>query len=185
MNARLQMLCFTLLLLFSATQVFSTDLKALEQNLSDSLISTKITARFAENKLLNPLKIHVSTELGVVTLSGHVDSKAAYIQALRIAKDVSGVKDIDSEDLIIKKVNTALADALITAKIETSILKAKVFDDESIPLVGINASTNNGTVTLDGFLDSETAISAVIKRASAVRGVKKIISHLEVKKATA
>ena len=142
------------------------------------------TARYAENKRLNPFKITVSTENGVVSLTGNVSDKKAYVKALRIARETSGVKDIDCENLNVRKVNTALTDTMITAKIEASVLKAKVFDEDSIPLAGINAETNNGIVTLKGELPDEAAASAIIKRASAVHGVKKIISRLQVKKAS-
>jgi hyperosmotically inducible protein len=181
MAGKLQTIITTILFTIAFT-VKAADFKSLEQDLSDSIVTTKITAQYTESKLLNPFKISVSTENGIVTLTGHVDNKKAYIKALQIAKQTKGVKDVDSDELIIKKVNTQLTDALITAKVEASVLKAKVFDDESIPLIGINASTENGTVALSGKLKSEHAISSIIKRASAVHGVKKIISHLELTK---
>ena len=80
----------------------------------------------------------------------------------------------------IKQVNTALTDAYITAKIETSILAAKLFEDESIPLVGINASTENGIVTITGHVIKQKSIDIIIARAQQVHGVKKIISNLTV-----
>jgi hyperosmotically inducible protein len=64
--------------------------------------------------------------------------------------------------------------------VEAAILKAKVLDDESIPLVGINAKTDNGAVTLSGNVKKNTSIMAIVKRVSAVQGVKKIISTLHV-----
>ena len=79
-----------------------------------------------------------------------------------------------------QQVNTALTDAYITAKIETAILAAKIFEDESIPLVGINASTNNGTVTITGNVHKQSSIDIIIARANKVHGVKKIISNLNV-----
>ncbi|KTD08036.1 BON domain-containing protein [Legionella jamestowniensis] len=158
------------------------NLKEFEQEFSDSVITTKITAKFTKNRHLNPLKIYVSTENGVVSLRGHVKDRQAFVDALRLAKMTKGVKEVDTDELIIKQVNTAFTDAYITTKVEAAVLKAKVFDDESIPLVGINATTTNGTVTLSGHLKQEKAISAIIKRVAAVRGVKKIISNLEVDK---
>ncbi|KTC77867.1 BON domain-containing protein [Legionella brunensis] len=158
------------------------NLKDFEQEFSDSVITTKITAKFTKNRNLNPLKIYVSTKDGIVTLKGHVKDRQAFVDALKLAKMTKGVKEVDSEELIIKQVNTAFTDAYITAKVETAVLKAKVFDDESIPLVGINATTSNGTVTLSGNLKQEKAISAIIKRVTAVHGVKKIISRLQVDK---
>lgn len=154
------------------------DLKTIEQDISDAVITAKITASFTRNTLLNPLKIKVSTENGIVTISGHVKNKKAFIEALRIASNTKGVKTVETENLDIKKVNTAFTDAYITAKVEAAILKAKVLDDESIPLVGINATTNNGVVKLTGTVKSDKSIAAILKRVSAVKGVKKIISRL-------
>ena len=98
----------------------------------------------------------------------------------RLAKDTKGVKSVETDDLEIKRVNTALTDAYITAKIETAVLKAKVLDDESIPLVGINATTVNGVVTMTGEVKATKSIDAILKRANAVHGVKKIISNLRI-----
>ena len=157
-----------------------SNLEEIERNIEDSVITTKITAKFAKNHILNPLKIHVSTDNGVVTLSGYIKNKEGFINALRLAKSTKGVKAVETDDLIIKQINTSLTDAYITAKVEAAVLKAKVFDDESIPIVGINASTSNGTVTLSGEVKKNKSIVAIIKRVNDVRGVKKIISRLKV-----
>ncbi|WP_028388563.1 BON domain-containing protein [Legionella fairfieldensis] len=157
-------------------------MQELEQQLSDSVITTKIKAKYTKKRDLNPLKISVSTKDGVVTLKGYVKNKQALVDALKLAKVTAGVKRVEADDLLIKQVNTALTDTYITAKVEAAILKAKVFDDESIPLVGINASTINGAVTLSGKVKQDKSIIAIIKRVSAIRGVKKIISQLQVDK---
>lgn len=166
---------------FLLIQGNASSLKEIEQNLSDTIITTKITTQFTKNVLLNPLKISVSTEQGQVTLRGHVKNKEAFVAALRLAKDTKGVTSVNTENLDIKHVNTALTDAYITTKVEAAVLEAKVFDDESIPLVGINATTINGVVTLTGEVKQSKSITAILKRAYAVRGVKKIISNLHVK----
>jgi hyperosmotically inducible protein len=159
----------------------ASNLKGLEQNLSDTVITTKITAQFTENKNLNPLKIFVDTKNGVVTLSGFVKDKHAFVDALRIAKNTKGVKTVQANELDIKKVNTAFTDAFITARVETAVLKAKVLDDESIPLVGINAKTVNGVVTLSGQVHNAQALAYILERVNAIQGVKKIITNLKVK----
>jgi hyperosmotically inducible periplasmic protein len=156
------------------------NLKELEQEIGDSVITTKITTKFTKDTHLNPLKIFVNTDHGVVTLRGHVRDKEAFISALRIAKGVKGVRRVEADDLEIKQVNTAFTDAYITTKIEAAVLKAKILDDESIPLVGINATTNNGVVTLSGKLKNSNSIPFLLKRALAVKGVKQVISKLEV-----
>lgn len=172
---------FASFLVLAAGPLHAADLQHIEQQISDSLITTKITAQYTESKNLNPLKISVSTDKGSVKLSGHVKNKEAFIEALRLAVSTKGVTCVDTEDLQIKRVNTLFTDAYITAKAEAAVLKAKVLDDDSIPLVGINASTTNGVVTLSGDIKHHSSITAIIKRVSALHGVKKVITHLKVK----
>jgi len=173
---------FAIGLMFTVTSLHATDVKTLEHDISDAVITTKITTKITENKNLNPLKITVSTDHGVVTLTGNVKDKHAFVEALRLAKKTQGVQSIDAEALNIKDVNTSVTDAYITAKVEAAVLKAKVLDDESIPLVGINASTSNGVVTLSGAVTNNDAIAPLIKRILAVHGVKQVVSHLHISK---
>ena len=167
--------------IFFINQLQANNLQKIEQDISDSLITAKITAKFAENTHLNPLKISISTDHGIVRLDGYVTNKEALIDALRIAKNTAGVTSVHAGNLHIKKVNSKLTDAFITAEVETAVLKAKVLDDESIPLVGINATTTNGVVTLSGNVASAQSIASIIKRVNELRGVKKIITKLQIK----
>jgi hyperosmotically inducible protein len=160
----------------------ATHIKHLENELSDSMITTKITSKLTESKNLNPLKITVSTDHHIVTLSGHVKNRAAMREALHLAKTTQGVQAVHAKDLHIKRINTSIADAYITTKVEGAILKAKILDDESIPLVGIKASTNNGVVTLSGEVKNSHSIAPLLKRIVAVKGVTQVVSHLHVAK---
>ncbi|HAT6335822.1 TPA: BON domain-containing protein [Legionella pneumophila] len=171
-------------LIFVTSTFYASNLLEIEQEVSDSVITAKITAKFAESRHLNPLKISIDTEKGIVTLSGYAPDKQAFIDALQIAKNTKGVKAVHAKDLHIKKVNTAFTDAFITAEVETAVLKAKILDDESIPLVGINASTTNGEVTLSGHVKSARSIAAIIKRVNEIPGVKKIVTNLEIQENT-
>lgn len=166
---------------FSIGQLHANELEHLEQEVSDSYITTKITAKFAKNKSLNPLKISISTEKGVVTLKGYAPDKESFVNALSLAKNTKGVQSVNANDLHIKKVNTVFIDAFITAEVETAVLKAKILDDESIPLVGVNAETTNGVVTLSGQVKNSSSVAYIIKRVSSVSGVKKIVSLLTTK----
>jgi hyperosmotically inducible periplasmic protein len=168
--------------LFTVNVLHAADIKKLESNFSDSMITTKITTKYTENKNLNPLKITVKTNHGVVYLDGYVKDKAAMVEALRLAKTTHGVQSIQARKLKIKRVNTSFTDAYITTKVEGAILKTKILDDDSIPLVGIKATTNNGTVTLSGELKNSQSIKPLLKRILAVKGVKQIVSHLQVAK---
>ena len=173
-------LILSAILMFFISCGHTTDLKHIEQEVSDSVITAKITAKITKNKNLNPLKISVSTLNGTVTLNGYVKDKQAFVDALRLTVATQGVKVVNTDNLEIRRVNTAFTDTYITAKVEAAVLTAKVLDDESIPLVGINAKTTNGVVTLSGDVKNGTSIMAILNRVNAVQGVKKIVSTLRV-----
>jgi len=175
-------LASTLFFSLNQTQAATSTGKSPDQN--DVTITSKITTQFAEKSSLNPSKITIFTQKGIVKLSGEVKDKQTLIDAFWLARTTKGVKLVDIDDLEIKRANTTLSDAYITAKVETAVLKAKILDDESIPLVGINATTANGIVTLTGEVKHGKSITAILKRANAVHGVKKIISSLHVKEIT-
>lgn len=170
----------TLIILLSFNTAHTADLKRIEEKISDSVITTKLTAKFTKDMQLNPFKIYVSTHDGHVTLRGHVRDTAAYLEALRLAKLTKGVKSVDVKQLEIKPVNTGFTDAYITAKVQAALLKAKILDDESIPLVSINATTSNGEVTLSGKVKRKESIDMIIKRVQLIQGVKRVVSRLVV-----
>jgi hyperosmotically inducible periplasmic protein len=160
----------------------SAGIQQIKQRMNDALITTVIKGKITKDKNLNPLNISVSTQKGLVTLKGHVKNKQSFVDTLRTATSTKGVKSINASDLEIKQINSAFTDAYITTKIEAAILEAKVIDDESIPIVGINATTENGVVTISGTVSSTKSIVVILKRVNNLSGVKKIISNLEVKK---
>ncbi len=171
---------FFLFFIFGLTNVYATDMHNLEQRWSDTVITTKIKTQFTKNVHLNPLKISVKTRNGVVSLKGHAKNNAAFVAALRVVSDTQGVRAIDTTNFDIKSVNSSFTDAYITAKVEAAILEAKVFDDESIPLVGINTTTNNGIVTLTGAVNHQHAMTVILRRTHHIRGVKKIKSYVQI-----
>lgn len=67
---------------------------------SDSAITAKVKAAFISNKLSG---ISVTTDLGVVDLSGSVATEELRQQATRIASGVDGVRGVDYAGLSIEK----------------------------------------------------------------------------------
>ena len=63
----------------------------------DSVITTKIKSKLAAQHLASLAHIHVDTDQnGVVWLSGSAHNQDAVAQAVSIARDTEGVKDIKS-----------------------------------------------------------------------------------------
>lgn len=63
----------------------------------DAMITTMVKAALIEDKQVQSLKISVSTEKGVVKLSGTVPSADAGKRVLHLVARVQGVKDVKSE----------------------------------------------------------------------------------------
>jgi hyperosmotically inducible periplasmic protein len=158
----------------------ATSFEKIGQEIDDSVITTKIKAEYTKESLLNPFKISVTTNKGIVHLDGYVDNKKAYAKAIDIATNTHGVDKVDAKKLLIKKVNTRLTDAYITTKAEATILKTKIAKDESIPLVGIKVTTKNGVITLTGKVKKASSIDTLINAIKKINGVKQVISKIEV-----
>ena len=65
----------------------------------DAWITTKVKSEFAANKGVKATDITVSTNEGVVTLSGNVATTKEKTRATAIAKKVKGVKSVDTSGL--------------------------------------------------------------------------------------
>lgn len=80
-------------------------MQEVKKALSDTEITTKVKAKFLEEKLIDKenvaaFKVHVKTKKGVVHLSGKVTEQAQADNAVKFAKEVEGVKDVKSTIVI-------------------------------------------------------------------------------------
>lgn len=82
--------------------------KSSEQPLSDSFITAKIKGLFLREKLFTNTdipfwEIKVDTRDGIVYLAGTADSKEQAANAVKLAKEIDGVKQVNSSISILKK----------------------------------------------------------------------------------
>lgn len=71
------------------------------KDVADSWITTKVKSTYLYSNNINGSDIEVSTAGGVVTLSGKVDSGAERDLAIELAKNIRGVKSVQSKNLSI------------------------------------------------------------------------------------
>ena len=71
--------------------------EATGQAFDDATITGKVKADFIEDPLTKGRDISVTTKLGVVYLSGSVDSREQRAEAVRVAKAVPGVRRVDNQ----------------------------------------------------------------------------------------
>jgi hyperosmotically inducible periplasmic protein len=67
------------------------------EKIDDSILTAKVKTALIENSDTKAHQINVETKLGVVQLSGFVDSAAAKNAATSVARSVTGVKDVKNE----------------------------------------------------------------------------------------
>ncbi|MEO7729138.1 MAG: BON domain-containing protein [Burkholderiales bacterium] len=80
------------------THTDKTMTQSVKENVGDAVITTKIKAEFAKDKMVSAMHIKVDTDdKGVVTLSGNAKSKAESDQAVRIARDTKGVTSVKND----------------------------------------------------------------------------------------
>ena len=75
----------------------SADSKKEHSVISDAMITTKIKAELAKDKMVSATRIHVDTDNGVVTLGGTAKSKAEADHAAALAKGVDGVASVKND----------------------------------------------------------------------------------------
>ncbi len=67
--------------------------------MSSTLLTGKVKSSFLLSRNLRALDISVSTENGIVTLEGTVDSHEAHALAVEMAKNIRGVKEVKADAL--------------------------------------------------------------------------------------
>lgn len=154
--------------------------KSINKSISDSIITTAVKAKIALNKILNPFDIKVQTSKGVVTLSGNVNSKTAYAEAITVTQSVEDVKAIEAKNLTVNDSKTPLTDLEITAKIRGKLLQNKLFNKTQIGKLNFSIETRNRIVYLNGKVESKAIKDNLLKIIHSVNGMKDIKDLLKV-----
>lgn len=68
-----------------------------EQFMDDTAITAKIKGEYLINDKVKSFDIHVETNNGVVTLTGTVDNQANKSEVEQIARNIKGVKSVNSQ----------------------------------------------------------------------------------------
>ena len=165
---------------------------------SDSGITTKVKAKMVADDTVKAHEINVTTRDHVVTLSGEVGTTAAKDQAIQIARQTDGVRDVvdqltiketaptsglpsDNPDFSDRARGTAseagakMSDASITAAV-----KSKLLADTMVSGLKIDVDTENGIVTLKGPVKTQAEAKQAEKLAKETKGVERVIVELKV-----
>lgn len=145
--------------------------------LEDGWLATKVQAQYFADRDVKARFINVSADDGVVTLRGRVDDENARDQAVTIARNTDGVREVRDQLLVGPPTDSreARENAWITTQIQ-----ARYFSNPSIAGREIDVSTHDGVVTLSGRVDSDAEKADAVAVARGVEGVTRVDDRLVV-----
>lgn len=166
---------------------------------TDAGVTASVKSKLAADDTVKAYEINVDTQNHVVTLSGDVQSSAAKDQALRLARETQGVREVvdkltvsdtaptsgmlDKPDLGDRAAATAdKAGAAVTDAAITSAVKTKLLADPDVGGLKIDVDTAAGVVTLTGTVASRAEANQALTIARGTEGVKSAVDKLTVKK---
>jgi hyperosmotically inducible protein len=131
---------------------------------TDSSITSWVNEALRHDPLVPASEISVSTQEGVVTLSGRVDNLAAKNRVDRQASKIRGVREVLNE---LNVAPSPLSDADIVYAVRRRIL-----NNATIVSQGIVVTSVDGSVTIQGEVANWSEAEEAALLASAVAGVK-------------
>ena len=109
---------------------------------TDAGVTTKVKAQLAADEMVKAYKVNVDTREHVVTLTGEVENLAAKEQAVRIARNTEGVRDVVDD---LKIVGTS---GTIEGTINDDTVEIKIEDDTG----GLRENINDGAKKVGGAI---------------------------------
>jgi len=170
----------------SNTKSDESDFRSKVNNAS---LAAKVKFNLLWNKDTSGLNIDVDVENGVANLKGTVASQAEKDLAVKLAQNTSGVKKVNSSLKVSSKndkgqvnktfenAKETVSDFWITTKAEALLLY-----DKNTDFLDIDASTENGVVTLTGSVTSKEKKDYAVSLVENMVHVKKVIDRLKVEK---
>ena len=151
--------------------------KTVAETFTDSAILTKATKVLVKNNQDGRFsQINLSVYDGRVLLVGY-SSKKAYVQeAMKLVWSINNVSEVINEvsyDVADKHQNH-FKDFALLANIKTQI----IWNDD-LKAKDVNITIYNGRIYILGNADNEDKLKAIAEISSSVKGVKKVISHIQ------
>jgi len=165
----------------SAGEKIDSSMNKVGNFMDDSAITAKVKAALVDHDSIKSTDISVETDKAVVTLSGFVESQAQAEEAVKVTKQVEGVKSV-SDKLHVRDGKDSSVKGYAGDTATTSEIKAKLLADDIVPARKVKVETTDGVVQLSGTVDSQAQIERAESISKAVDGVKSVKNDLKVNK---
>ena len=148
--------------------------------IDDSVLTSKVKVGLIDDPITKAGQINVETYRGVVQLGGFVDNAQQKEQATKVARSVTGVKEVRN-DLRISTKPAATTGQDFDDSMLTASVKTKLTEDSTTKAHQINVGTEKGVVQLTGFVDSTNMKTRAGELARSVDGVQAVRNDLEIR----
>ena len=171
---------------------------------SDPGITTAVKTRLAADDTVKAYQIDVDTDEGVVTLSGAVETPFAKEQALLVARQTDGVRDVVDRMTVDPGAAATTGDltegaretageigeeareagertaAVTTDAAVTSAVKTRFLADAAVSALRIDVDTKDSVVTLNGTVSTKAEAERAVSVARDTTGVSRVVDNLRV-----
>lgn len=143
---------------------------------NDLRIKTLINEKWLSYKVDTFAKLNTTVDQGRVLITGVVQNPDDRVEAVRLAWQVKGVKQVINEIRVAgsEGVQGFVKDNWITTRLRTAITF-----DRDVASINYSIDTVQGTVYLMGVAQSQIELNKVMKHARTIPGVKQVISYVK------
>lgn len=140
----------------------------------DAALATRVSSRLASDPDVSKVEIDVDVLDQVVTLRGIVDNETERQEAERVAEGTPGVDRVRNLIELESEVEDDDRSDLVTrVKVGTQLAA-----DPDVRRTDIDIDVEEGTVTLSGVVEDETARTEAVRIAQSVDGVTEVRNEL-------
>jgi len=129
-----------------------------------------------DEQLFQDVSIDVTE--GRVLLTGKVLEPDDRVDAVRLAWQVEGVKEVINE---LQVTDTGGIESYLTDVRISNELRADLLFDSEVSSINYNVETVGGIVYLTGIAQNQVELDRVVDHARTIAGVKEVISHVRIK----
>lgn len=147
--------------------------------IDDATINTTLQHRYFQKDIDNLFAdVDVTVHEGRVLLTGVVEKQETVVDAVRMAWNVSGVKEVINELQSSQPTNLKQRSKDIWT---STHIRGRLLVTKGIKNLNYNIETVNSVVYILGVAQDKTELGHVTNIASRTKGVKKVVSHVRIK----
>lgn len=148
----------------------------IKAGVNDAVIKTQINELWFRNNVDIFRKLSLTVDQGRVLITGVVQNPEHRVEAVRLAWQPKGVKQVINEIRVGESGNfgTFANDEWITAQLRTRLIGNKY-----VQSINYTIETVQGSVYLMGVAQNQDELDRVIRIARSIKGVKEVISYVK------